>query len=118
MESYVAFKQKHELHKRVSESERIRTQHPDRIPVIVEPAEKCTLSIIDKNKYLVPKDISVGQFVYIIRKKINLSPEEGLFIFVNNILPPTSTSLIDIYGEHRDVDGFLYITYAGENTFG
>jgi hypothetical protein len=24
----------------------------------------------------------------------------------------------DIYEEHKDEDGFLYITYSGENTFG
>jgi GABA(A) receptor-associated protein len=24
----------------------------------------------------------------------------------------------DIYDEHKDDDGFLYITYSGENTFG
>lgn len=24
----------------------------------------------------------------------------------------------DIYEDHKDEDGFLYITYSGENTFG
>jgi len=24
----------------------------------------------------------------------------------------------DIYDDHKDEDGFLYITYSGENTFG
>ena len=24
----------------------------------------------------------------------------------------------DIYQDHKDEDGFLYITYSGENTFG
>jgi hypothetical protein len=31
----------------------------------------------------------VGQFVYVIRKRIKLSPEKAIFIFINNILPPT-----------------------------
>ena len=40
-------------------------------------------------RYLVPADLTVGQFVYVVRKRINLSPEKAIFIFVKNILPPT-----------------------------
>ena len=29
-----------------------------------------------------------------------------------------SASMGQIYEEHRDEDGFLYIAYSGENTFG
>ena len=36
-----------------------------------------------------PADLTVGQFVYVIRKRIKLSPEKAIFIFVNNVLPPT-----------------------------
>ena len=36
-----------------------------------------------------PADLTVGQFVYVIRKRIKLSPEKAIFIFINNILPPT-----------------------------
>ena len=39
------------------------------------------------------------------------------------LAPPTSTYVAaalmsSIYDEHKDDDGFLYITYSGENTFG
>lgn len=40
-------------------------------------------------RYLVPSDLTVGQFVYVIRKRIKLSPEKAIFIFVKNVLPPT-----------------------------
>ena len=36
---------------------------------------------IDKKKYLVPCDLTVGQFVYVIRKRIKLKPEKALFIY-------------------------------------
>jgi hypothetical protein len=36
----------------------------------------------------------VGQFVYVIRKRIKLSPEKAIFIFVKNVLPPTGRSLM------------------------
>jgi len=37
----------------------------------------------------VPADLSVGQFTYVIRKRIRLPPEKAIFIFVNNYIPPT-----------------------------
>ncbi|KAG2435899.1 hypothetical protein HXX76_007094 [Chlamydomonas incerta] len=112
------FKQEHSLDKRKAEAARIKEKYPDRIPVIVEKAERSDIPDIDKKKYLVPSDLTVGQFVYVIRKRIKLSPEKAIFIFVKNVLPPTAALMSSIYEDHKDEDGFLYITYSGENTFG
>ncbi|KAF7138061.1 hypothetical protein RHSIM_Rhsim07G0030800 [Rhododendron simsii] len=86
--------------------------------VIVEKAERSDIPNIDKKKYLVPADLTVGQFVYVIRKRIKLSAEKAIFIFVDNVLPPTGAIMSTIYDEKKDEDGFLYVTYSGENTFG
>jgi len=56
--------------------------------------------------------LTVGQFVYVIRKRIKLSPEKAIFIFVDEVLPPTAALMSSIYEEHKDEDGFLYITYV------
>ncbi|KAJ4833723.1 Autophagy- protein 8f [Turnera subulata] len=71
---------------RRAEAARIREKYPDRIPVIVEKAERSDIPNIDKKKYLVPADLTVGQFVYVIRKRIKLSAEKAIFIFVDNVL--------------------------------
>ena len=60
----------------------------------------------------------MGQFVYVIRKRIKLAPEKAVFIFINSLLPPTAALLSSVYEEQRDEDGFLYVQYSGENTFG
>ncbi|XP_033133222.1 autophagy-related protein 8f isoform X1 [Brassica rapa] len=104
--------------KRSAEAARIREKYPDRIPVIVEKAEKSDIPTIDKKKYLVPADLTVGQFVYVIRKRIKLSAEKAIFIFVDNVLPPTGALMSAVYEEKKEEDGFLYVTYSGENTFG
>lgn len=88
------------------------------LKVIVEKAERSDIPNIDKKKYLVPADLTVGQFVYVIRKRIKLSAEKAIFIFVDNVLPPTGAIMSAIYEEKKDEDGFLYVTYSGENTFG
>ncbi|TYG41598.1 hypothetical protein ES288_D12G188500v1 [Gossypium darwinii] len=113
-----SFKLEHPLERRQAEAARIREKYPDRIPVIVERADKSDVPDIDKKKYLVPADLTVGQFVYVVRKRIKLGPEKAIFIFVKNILPPTAAMMSAIYDENHDEDGFLYMTYSGENTFG
>lgn len=113
-----SFKEENEFGKRKAEASKIREKYPDRIPVIVEKSERSDIPIVDKIKYLVPADLTVGQFVYVIRKRIKLSAEKAIFIFVNNVLPPTAALMSSVYDEHKDEDGFLYVTYSGENTFG
>ena len=104
------FKDEHPFDKRRAESDRIRQKYPDRIPVICEKVEKSDVPSIDKKKYLVPSDLTVGQFVYVIRKRIKLAPEKAIFVFVNDMLPPTASLMSLVYEEHKDEDGFLYIT--------
>jgi GABA(A) receptor-associated protein len=77
-----------------------------------------TSGIIDKNKFLVPSDLSIAQFLFTIRKRIKLRPEQSLFLFVKNSIPRSDILLSQLYKEYKDEDGFLYITYSGENTFG
>lgn len=113
------FKKKNNIEKRKSESLKIRTKYPNKIPVIVERGKKSNLNAIDKNKYLVPEDLTMGQFLYVVRKRIQLDSEQALFCFVNdNTLPTTSSAMVNIYNDHKDEDGFLYVTYCSENTFG
>jgi GABA(A) receptor-associated protein len=67
---------------------------------------------------LVPSDLTVGQFQYVIRKRISVDPDKAIFIFINNVLAPTASQMSRIYEEHKDEDGFLYVVYSGEETFG
>lgn len=42
-----------------------------------------------------------------IRKRIKLPAEKAIFIFVDEVLPPTAALMSAIYEEHKDEDGFL-----------
>eukprot|EP01130_Rhizamoeba_saxonica_P001554 TRINITY_DN113_c0_g1_i1.p1 TRINITY_DN113_c0_g1~~TRINITY_DN113_c0_g1_i1.p1 ORF type:complete len:120 (-),score=26.26 TRINITY_DN113_c0_g1_i1:34-393(-) len=116
---FSTFKQEHTLEKRMEVSARIRSKYADRIPVIVERAANSDAPLIDKKKFLVPEDITIGTFSYEIRKHMHeLNPEKAIFLFVDDVLPSQAALVCQIYEKHRDEDGFLYITYSGENTFG
>jgi GABA(A) receptor-associated protein len=113
-----SFKNQFSIDKRTQEASRIMKKYPDRVPVIVEKAKGSEISNIDKKKYLVPSDLTMGQFMYVIRKRINLKSEQALFLFVNNNFPSVSELMYTVYKENYDTDGFLYILYSGENSFG
>jgi GABA(A) receptor-associated protein len=104
--------------KKLTESNRIREKYPERVPVIVGKARGSTLNDIDKKKYLIPNDVTMGQFISIIRTRINISPDKAIFVFINNILPPTSSRMITLYEEMKNKDGFLYVYYNCESVFG
>ena len=65
-----------------------------------------------------PGDLSLANFMYVIRKRMKLEPEKAIYLFINEKLCPTSALLSQIYDENKDEDGFLYIKYDGESTFG
>ena len=107
------------LEKRKQEVEIIMSKHPNKIPIIIQKVETSKLTPPDKFKYLAPPEQSVGQFLYEIRKRLNLTPEQALFIFVGkNVAPTLSASLGEIHGKYKDEDGFLKISFCEENTFG
>merc|ERR1712209_281132 len=112
------YKEEHPFEKRRAEGEKIRRKYPDRVPVIVEKSPKARIGDLDKKKYLVPSDFTVGQFYFLIRKRISLRPEDALFFFVNNVIPPTSATMGSLYQEHHEEDFFLYIAYSDESVYG
>jgi GABA(A) receptor-associated protein len=114
------FRDSYSLAQRQNEASRITQKYPERIPVIVEmgPNTRNNIPNLDKKKYLVPCDLTVGQFVYVIRKRLELEPEKAIFLFVGTVLPPTGLMMSSVYESYKNEDGFLYFTVCGENTFG
>jgi GABA(A) receptor-associated protein len=61
----------------------------------------------------------MGQFMYVLRRRINLDANRAMFLFLEgNTLAPTAELVSSLYETHKDDDGFLYMEYSGENTFG
>lgn len=114
------FKEKCTFEERLAESSRIKQKYPDRIPIIVEKAKSCNnIDDITKHKYLVPKNLTMGQLIYVIRKKITtLDSHKAMFVFINKEMPATGDMVSVLFDKHVDEDGFMYIEYSGENAFG
>ena len=104
---------------RVKKSQVILEKYPDRVPLIIQPSKNDKdLYPIDKSKYITPRDLTLMQLQQIIRKRVRFPPEKALFMFINNKIFPITSMVGNIYDDNKDSDGFLYITYCQENTFG
>ena len=54
-------------------------EYPYRVPIICEKDPNAQdMPNISRTKYLVPHDITVANFKFIIRKRINLEPEKSM----------------------------------------
>ncbi|XP_069911058.1 microtubule-associated proteins 1A/1B light chain 3C-like isoform X3 [Oryctolagus cuniculus] len=93
---------------------------PKQDPVIVEryPREKL-LSLLDKTKFLVPQELTMSQFLSIIRSRMVLRATEAFYLLVDNkSLVSMSMTMAEIYQDYKDKDGFVYMTYASQEMFG
>ncbi|KAK4273316.1 hypothetical protein QN277_021742 [Acacia crassicarpa] len=112
------FKDEFPFEQRLEESRDIVAKYPDRVPVIVERYSKSDLPDLEKRKFLVPRDMSVGHFIHILSCRLHLNQGKALFVFVKNTLPQTASLLNSVYESFKDEDGFLYMYYSTEKTFG
>ncbi|XP_031718701.1 microtubule-associated proteins 1A/1B light chain 3C [Anarrhichthys ocellatus] len=114
------FKQRKCLETRKDEVCTIRTKFPNKLPVIVERyIREKTLPLLDKTKFLVPFELTLGQFLSLLRNKISLESTQALFLLVaEKSMSCMSSSMGEVYSHHSDTDGFLYITYASQEVFG
>ena len=120
------------LEERIIYSRRLFNKYPDRIPVVIEKTEFISL---DNYKYLLPNNLLVSEFMCIIKTKMNkaLDEKKAIFTFVKSshevetcksnaqgsyLLIPMNQTIQEIYNIHKNPDGFLYIKFGVENTFG
>ena len=115
------FKQQYTLEQRLHKINMIFERYPDRVPIVIEkinegglkavsPAAERSASpkSIEKKIFLVRCEVTICQFSLILRKKIELTPEKGLFLFIGGIIPSNSSILGDLYHQNKNLeDNFL-----------
>jgi GABA(A) receptor-associated protein len=114
------FKHDFTFEQRCIESNRVLQKFTDRVPIICERSKSAASDcpLIDKKKYLVPRDLTLGQYLYVIRKRLKLRQEKAIFLFINNRIISSTQLIGEIYEKNKHSDGFLYVSYSFENVFG
>jgi len=120
---------------RVSEAEKLSKRYPNCIPIILEPPQKGSTMANQlqfdgtnfQRKLLMPAEITFREFCARVRKHmldsktIQADPtRDAIYFYINRNF---STCLMDetlqtIHQIHRHSDGFLYVNFAKEATFG
>ncbi|KAG5479120.1 hypothetical protein LSCM1_02970 [Leishmania martiniquensis] len=87
---------------------------PSPVYTLTSPSTKSTL------KCVLPRSKSVAEVILTLRGRLALDSCQSLFLSVgeNDVLVPGSSLLGDLYERYRNPDGFLYLGYLLENTFG
>jgi GABA(A) receptor-associated protein len=91
----------------------------NRVPVVLHRREGDDMPLLEKTKYMVPRDMMFMHFMCVLRRRLTLPPHKALFLFTGcHRLVPASSSISEVHHADKGEDGVLHITYASENVFG
>ena len=105
------YKKDHNLEERQKESNRILKEYINRMPVICECDPNSNLVSLKKTKYLVPSDMTVAQFQFLIRRNLDLDEYSALFFLTaDNKTITGDRTMMEVYNIFKDKqDNFLYL---------
>jgi len=119
------FRQRYTLENRKRISDSILSKYPDKVPVIIERCRNGPE--IDKCKILVPKEITIGEFLRKNKKFFSNHDDSGKTLFAiisvkgkysQEVVPSINEYFCTIYNKYKCEDGFLYLMLVFENCFG
>lgn len=103
---------------RKEKSEKIREQYPGYCSVILSPIRNSDPEL-KKYKYILPLDTPIWKFnhkIYSLKSSTE-SKNSTIVMFINNKIPNSASDFSNMT-RYLNEDGFIYIKYGIENTFG
>ena len=110
------YKSKYTFEERCERTKVMKSKYPDKIPIVLISND----IKLKSTQFLVGNELTFAQFICLIRKNyaIEMKAYEAIFCVINKVLPPNSSLLSQIYTEHSEPDGILYVHVKKESTFG
>ena len=100
------------------EIERLRYKYPNRIPLIIYQTPNFIKSYrLKKNKYLVTTEMTVGAFIYQLKKINDINTTDAMYLMIHNTLINSSSTFGLLYTKFEQ-EGVLKLTVNSESAFG
>ncbi len=112
------FKRKTNFEQRATEANKILKKYIDRIPIICEPSANSRILTASNTKFIVPRKLTMMNFVNVIRNRLTINHKEALFFMVDKKIIRMDILIEQLYEIHKSADGFLYISYKEEDVYG
>ena len=99
----------------------ILNKYPDRIPIVLSSK---TYLKGNPLKFIVPYDLTITKFMVLLRTKIELKPQEAIFLFVkdtdtgSDIMLQSSITMELLYTQYKDKEHLLNLFFEKEAVFG
>lgn len=97
----------------------VAQKHPTKIIVVVHRSAGTVLKL-RRRKFVVPCEVTLSEFVCIVRKHSALMPSEAFFLFekTSRRMVSGSSTIQELALRHVDGDRILHMEYCTENAFG
>lgn len=110
------------LEKRIFIFHTLQQKHPESVYVILIPANNKPIEGV-RQKYIIQKDHPMQTLIQNVRARAVLNSHEALYFFLmknddSGVMATPSILMSTLYEQFKSKDGFLYIQYSAENTFG
>lgn len=113
--SFINKFKKKTLDERLKINKYLLNKYNNSLPIIID----CNPEIkLKKNKYIVLKDLNIGQLMFTIKKQVIMNSTQSIFLLCNNRMLNNTDLIHVIYNKYHEDDGFLYIILTLENVFG
>ena len=115
----IGFRTRIPLQQRISTRCAVIARRPDHLPVVLERGTAQT-PWMDRERFLPHHTVTAGELMAVVRRRLSISSTQALFMSTSGgVLVAPQQLLSDLYAKYRDdEDGFLYLRYSLESTFG
>lgn len=102
----------------------LRAKYPERVPIEVVKSTRASADLddISQRKFLVPTELTIAEFMVVLRKRMELDSKNAIFVFINNTIPAATATFGELEASRMQAGGsdeeILLLEWCVENTFG